>query len=64
MIYKLLDTHDGNKSLEVRIVDSEDIEFTINEHIQHSTEITSTTIDKQDLYTLIGVLHSIQKQLN
>jgi hypothetical protein len=64
MIYKLLDSQDQEKCIEIQITSSQDIELTIYEHLQHSTEVNSVIIDKNNLYTLIGALHSIQKQLN
>lgn len=64
MIYKLLDSADGAKSLEISITTSSEVEFTITEILQHSTEFNNVSITKESLYTLIGALHTIQKKLN
>ncbi len=64
MIYKILGVHDHMTSLEVSTVDDVDISFKIVEQLQHSTEIQEVIISKEDLYTLIGALHTIQKKIS
>lgn len=64
MIYKLCGVHDHMTSLEVSTVDDVDISFKIVEQLQNSTEIQEVIISKEDLYLLIGALHTIQKNLN
>ncbi len=64
MIYKILGVHDHMTSLEVSTVDDVDISFKIVEQLQNSTEIQEVIISKEDLYTLIGALHTIQKKIS
>jgi len=64
MIYKILGLHDHMTSLEVSTVDDVDISFKIVEQLQNSTEIQEVIISKEDLYTLIGALHTIQKKIS
>lgn len=63
MIYKLLDNNNPSKSLEVQHVDDE-VQISIYEEDQSQTFESFVSINKDDLFKLIGVLHSIQKQFN